>query len=104
MNVEVVFDVKPDQWGLRGDPYLWEDIKNECTLSFEEVSKEDFKLYLVEMFEKKTGRSVNTQEPIYLEKYSFGGMSSGNVDPNTWRKKLIPLLIESFVKHKKIGK
>ncbi len=104
MNVKTVFDVKPDQWGLRGDPYLWEDIKNECTLNFREVSKEEFELYLVKMFQKKTGRSVNTQEPIYIEKYAFGGMSSGNVDPNTWRKKLIPLLIESFVKHKKIGK
>lgn len=100
MKVKVVFDITPDQWGLRGDPYLWEDMKNECSLSFEETSEVDFELFLFEIFEKKTGRSINTQEPIYLEKYAFGGMSSGNVDPNTWRKILIPLLLESFSKYK----
>jgi len=101
MKVKEVFDITPDQWGLRGDPYLWEDIKNECSVSFEEISKEVFELFLFEIFEKKTGKSINTQEPIYLEKYAFGGMSSGNVDPNTWRKILIPLLLESFSKYKK---
>ena len=29
MKVSQVFDPKPEQWGLRGDPYLWDELKEK---------------------------------------------------------------------------
>lgn len=30
-SIVCIFEEKPEQWGLRGDPYLWEDMKKEFT-------------------------------------------------------------------------
>ena len=34
------------------------------------------------------------QETVYLEKFAFGGMSSGMVNLPSWRDRLIPILID----------
>ncbi|HYP02566.1 MAG TPA: hypothetical protein VER76_20410 [Pyrinomonadaceae bacterium] len=45
-----------------------------------------------EAFEKLTGFPLSHADPIYIEKYSHGGMSSGYVQPKFWRETALPLL------------
>ena len=28
-DLSVIFEEEPDQWGLRGDPFLWAELKEE---------------------------------------------------------------------------
>ena len=31
-SVSAIFDPEPLQWGLRGDPFLWEYLKEQCKM------------------------------------------------------------------------
>lgn len=43
-------------------------------------------------FEELTGFPLSHADPIYVERYSHGGMSSGYVQPKFWRETAVPLL------------
>jgi hypothetical protein len=75
-------------WGARGDPYLWEDlrfhvIQNRLPLP---NSIEDLTTRLHSLFEDLTGHSVLESDWFFIEKYAHGGMSSGNVEPSSWKE------------------
>ena len=92
--VSMIFEEKPKQWGLRGDPYLWEEMRKEfatipITISLEEFTKE-FK----DVFEKLTGTPLTSGGRIFLSKYAQGGISSGRICGEFWIVKALPLLLE----------
>ena len=96
--VSKIFEVRPEQWGLRGDPYLWDDMEeffSRYTIPFlEERFVEEF-LSTYEMF---TGKPLDNQDNIYIAEYSHGGMSSGRIDPSFWKEKALPLLLKRLIK------
>jgi len=47
---------------------------------------------IAEAFEELTGFPLSHADPIYVEKYNHGGMSSGYVQPRFWRETPVPLL------------
>lgn len=92
MTVATLFRDRPEKWGLRGDPYLWADMRQrfervECPATPEELT-----ILIEEAFAGLTGLPISHPEPIYIEKYSHGGMSSGHVCPKFWRETALPLL------------
>lgn len=94
MTVAELFRERPVQWGLRGDPYLWDDLEQifrELSLPCEE---EYFlsKLYLA--VEEITGQKLEEGEDIDVEMYDHGGLSSGKVSCDFWINRAIPLFIE----------
>ena len=95
-NIEKIFEKCPEQWGLRGDPYLWDDLKTHLLETTTSFSEESFRSEIYSMFEKFTGRKIDSKEYIHVEKYRHGGMSSGMIDPEFWLNTAIPLLVERF--------
>lgn len=93
-----IFDEKPSGWGLRGDPYLWEELKKE----FKEVvlpkTEEEFLSLLREKYKSITNVSLDEDKHIYIERFSNGGMSSGQISPAFWREDALPLLLERYRK------
>ncbi len=88
-----LFNIRPPHWGLRGDPFLWEDMKREFAsvpLPYEPSRLvEDIK----RLFREKTGEDLTSQARPHVEKYAHGGMSSGQVSGNFWLNTGIPLLL-----------
>ena len=98
--IENIFNPTPKQWGLRGDLYLWESLKNH----FEQVGLprkiDEFEIELIKLFKSKTSKSIFDKESVFVEGYAHGGMSSGHISIDKWRDEFIPLLMERFIKHK----
>jgi hypothetical protein len=96
--MSVLFKVEPSQWGLRGDPYLWKEMKS--ALGFLPLVESEAQLILLveKTFDQLTGLPLNTNDDIFIERYSHGGMSSGYVCTDFWRKKVVPLLLTRLLK------
>lgn len=92
-SVALIFEQKPETWGLRGDPYLWEEMKSIFSELPFETSREDFvKAYTI-AFERLTGKSLEEDNIIYLSRHAHGGMSSGQISVSYWRETLLPMLL-----------
>lgn len=92
--VSAIFEEKPKQWGFRGDPYLWEELKKEFSTVSVTISLEDFVKKFKETFEKLTGNPLTSGCHTFLFKYAHGGMSSGQICGEFWIDKALPLLLE----------
>lgn len=96
ISVSTLFTAEPTQWGLRGDPYLWREMREH----FENIACPDSEaqlLFLLEQtFATLTGTSLTTTAPVLVDRYKGGGMSSGYVSPTFWAEQAFPLLLERF--------
>ena len=78
-DLSVIFENEPRQWGLRGDQYMWQELKEE------NVGKEfpltDFALaeIVARKFEEVSGVPLTIDATPYVERYAHGGMSSGHL-------------------------
>jgi hypothetical protein len=62
-----------------------------------DVSKDFPITALIEQIHQQlTGASLTDQEPIFIERYSYGAMSSGDVSPKFWAEQAIPLLLTRY--------
>ena len=91
-HISDLFDPVPYQWGLRGDPWVWSDMRDqfagvECPATADELAAT-----IEATFLRLAGIPVTHPESTYIEKYAHGGMSSGYVNPKWWRETAIPLL------------
>ncbi|MBT3337841.1 MAG: hypothetical protein HN855_07875 [Anaerolineae bacterium] len=98
-SISILFDPSPIQWGLRGDPHLWGEMKS----SFLEIplpaSEEELKSLVERQFEILTGKPFSTEErSSYIERFSHGGMSSGHISFVFWREVASPLLVSRYNK------
>ena len=103
--VSQIFDPKPsgpDSWGLRGDPLLYDDMKEFFSKTPLPISENEFKSEFEQCFLLCTGHSLYEKDKnfITLEKYSRknGGMSNGCVSLLAWRGKLLSRLLERLRK------
>lgn len=96
-NSEIIFK-EPLQYGLRGDPYLWKELKAEYEYSTIN-SLDDFKKMLLNCFKKVTNDLPMLGKTFYVEQYSFGGMSGGVISSDFWIEDGFPLLEERFVEN-----
>lgn len=98
MKISELFHPEPKQWGLRGHPYLWREMRDALA----DVSCPDNALKLHELlaqqFEMLTGTSLAADIKIHVERFAHGGISSGMVDAKYWKETLIPLLCERLTK------
>ena len=92
-TISKLFEDEPAQWGLRGDPCLWEEMKAKLDLIAMPESPADLQRILNSAFVELTGRTWDDSNPIFIEKYDHGGMSSGTVCPEFWRDTAIPLVV-----------
>lgn len=90
------FGERPHQWGLRGDPYLWEELEKTLMNLAPANSSDELILLLESEFLRMVGVPISHNEDVFVEKFAHGGMSSGYVSLSFWREKGIPNLIENF--------
>jgi len=96
--IKQIFDEEPFQWGLRGDPYLWEKLKEELSKIKTDVTLEDFNKILDKKFNEiinKDGKVISKDE-VYFEKYPQYGMSGGLVSLEWWKQTGLPLLKDRY--------
>lgn len=91
-QASALFQMSPRQWGYRGDPYLWKEIKERLVGVACPATQAGLKVIVMVQFEELTGFQVSHQEDIYIKRLSHGGMSSGMVCTEFWRESAIPLL------------
>ena len=87
-----LFRIQPHQWGLRGDPHLWTEMSVRFDLVRLPTSEAQLAALIEETFLLLTGHPISHPDPIFVERYSHGGMSSGHVSPDFWRETALPLL------------
>jgi hypothetical protein len=74
--------VEPEQWGLRGDPYLWNQLRQRFIDNGGPNSIEEFDNLLTFLFQELVGVALATgEEAVFVDRYDTGGMSSGHVSP-----------------------
>jgi len=99
-TMECLFETKPKQLGLRGNEFLWDDMKIQffgipIPENFTEIKK-----LIEEKFKEITGYSIDdvNKEHFFMKRYDRGGMSSGCINPEWWRKEAIQQLIVNWTK------
>ncbi len=89
-----LFD-EPEQWGLRGDPYLWKTLKER--FQYSSISNtEEFHSFLIDTFKDKTGGEPIKDQHYFVKEFNFGGMSGGGISSNFWIETGFPLLIKRY--------
>lgn len=94
MNLSIIFEEQPEQWGLRGDPYLWEAMKQSFSTVPATISQEDFVQSFETTFAKITGTPLTPGRHVLLPEYAHGGMSGGKIIGDFWIETALPLLLE----------
>lgn len=100
MNISKIFEEKPEQWGLRGDPPLWSALEMWFLNKETPSTKEEFSNLLERAFKEITGEPLLSQrENVYIEGFNAGGMSGGHVCFEFWRETGFPLLVNRYQKY-----
>ena len=89
-----VFEKKPQQWGLRGDPYVWQSLQGEVESKYPRDYDEAVEeLHLC--FREITGWDLRERgrPSVVMTQFKFGGMSSGACSLDVWRARLMPMLV-----------
>lgn len=94
--VSDLFEPEPEQWGLRGDPWVWRAMCEHLTNAYLPPSIGEVERLLYAAFDRLVGVDLATDTTpwVFREEFAHGGVSSGNVHLDTWRVTLIPLLVD----------
>ena len=103
-RISNLFVDEPRQWGLRGDPFLWREMRERLASADPPDTPEQLRVVIETTFEELTGYPVSHAGHIHVERYRSHGMSSGMVDPRFWRETAIPLLQRRFAEGRRVGR
>ena len=92
-----LFNDEPDQWGLRGDRFLWQELREKLASVPAPATAPELHRLLEKAFSDATGKSLSLCGEVWIERFSHGGMSSGLVSGAFWRTRGFPLVIRRFV-------
>jgi molybdenum cofactor cytidylyltransferase len=95
--VSKYFDPEPTQWGLRGDPHLWRDMKLKTAKTNIPATGNEFEKLLHKLFKELTGENPQKGKNIYVKKYETVGMSKGMISSDFWLDKGFSLLIQRYI-------
>jgi molybdenum cofactor cytidylyltransferase len=95
--VSKYFDPEPIQWGLRGDPHLWRDMKLKTESTNIPKTVSELERILHELFKELVGEAPHKGKSIYVKKYETLGMSKGMISSDFWLDKGFSLIIQRFI-------
>lgn len=95
-DLSAIFEKKPRQWGFRGDPYLWEELREECAGKPLSTDEEEIVVLVCEKFESVSGVPLTYDAQPYVEKYAHGGMSSGRLCGLFWIGRGMAKLLQNY--------
>ncbi len=93
-----IFSKPPYQWGLRGDPHLWDELKEYFQDNKFPETASQFEKILLEAFDALIADGVtrSTKKMLHIERYPRNGMSGGIISIEWWQEKGLPLLKKMF--------
>lgn len=83
-------------WGLRGDPFLWEELRDWLAFRPLPDTFGAFAAQLEEAFLALAGVPISHQGNVFIERLAHGGMSSGHIALSFWQRSAFPLLFQRF--------
>ena len=89
-----LFEPEPDQWGLRGDPYLWQELKEQLGMAPAPDTEQELVALLGRTIKGLLGEPFTMDGQLYVERFAHGGMSSSSVSGDSWLRKGITHLVE----------
>jgi hypothetical protein len=90
--VSDLFDPAPESWGLRGDLFLWMEMRQAlCHVQIPE-DLADLAGSIKWAFQALTGKPLRRGDDIFVSRLARGGMSSGMVNGSFWIEQFLPLL------------
>jgi hypothetical protein len=95
--VSALFDPEPEQWGLRGDPWVWRRMSEHLTGAYLPPSTAEAESLLYTAFDRIVGVHLTTETEawVYRAEFAHGdGPSTGTIHLDTWRNALLPLLVD----------
>lgn len=98
MKIAKIFEEEPIQWGLRGDPFLWSELKERLKEMDMPETPDELKAILEKEYEQLTEHPISYNKHFGVERFRSHGMSSGGVSPEFWVNIGIPLLISRHSK------
>lgn len=87
-----LFDPMPSQWGLRGDPFLWMEMRQALCHVPIPVDDNTTERILLGCFASLTGEEPRPDKNLGIKRFARGGMSSGMLCGETWADQLLPKL------------
>lgn len=95
-SVSTIFDPEPLQWGLRGDPFLWEYLKEQYQDTPLPYSPKALQEDVLRIFSTLTGALTAPGEDYFVEQFAqtHVGMSTGWLSGDFWLNTAIPLLMQ----------
>jgi hypothetical protein len=92
-----LFEPAPDHWGLRGDLFLWMELRHVlCHCELSSMPEHDFECAVEDRLASAVtaliGKEFGERQDVYVPRYARGGMSSGMVSSEYWHRTMIPLL------------
>lgn len=93
-SVSIIFKKRPTQWGLRGDPFLWDDLEKLYSQFILPMTRECFEDILNSFLTNLLKEAEYKNGVIYVKRYAHGGMSSGCVNLIEWELKRRPLFLD----------
>ncbi|MDN3654512.1 hypothetical protein QWZ08_02675 [Ferruginibacter paludis] len=91
------FDPEPIQWGLRGDPHLWRDMKQKTESANIPTTANELEKLLHKLFKNLVGEPPQKGKFIHVEKYETIGMSRGMICSDFWLDKGFSLIIQRYI-------
>jgi len=96
LQTSQLFSPSPVTWGLRGDPSLWDELRDRLGEETWPPSVEALAERLSSLFLELTGEPLSRGSHFKIERFDHGGLSSGYISPEYWRSKGFPLLLERY--------
>jgi hypothetical protein len=96
------FDVVHRQWGLRGDPHVWEALRTAVGGDPTPADPAEVQAAFSAGLRRVAGIDVESGDGQAVQRGEFahGGMSSGMVDVGWWRDRGVPLLVQRAVQRR----
>ena len=97
-----IFNNKPQQWGLRGDPEMWNELSKRLEKLVNPENVEEFNKILDSEFSKLINKGKKISNDVFwFEEFSQLGMSGGSVSIEWWINTGIPLLKKRYSESKR---
>ncbi len=94
--IATLFEKSPIQWGLRGDPNLWQAMQTHFAQTPLPADAHTLIQLLEHAFVTLTDHPIITEKHFFIAQFAHGGMSSGLISPTFWRETAVPLLCNRY--------
>lgn len=95
-TIGALFADEPGFWGLRGDPYLWQEMRERLSLVALPASEADLVSSIEREFASITGHTLKDKNDFYVERFYHGGMSGGYISGEFWVAVALPMLVQRY--------